>query len=163
MSRVKPTNCVVFEIHLGNSVNCDLLGYWTVVEHMHFLLIMNIYICLNCCCMVSFLNIEFDCKSNNLNCGKFRTGNLFSPPPFGLFYRYGCDWFRRGTRLVGLVSWLSYDPRCVLLYSFRVGLPVGIRMRYFCCIIRWPDCVLWLYLETCFILIVALIELLIAL
>jgi len=33
--------------------------------------------------MVSFLNIEFDCKSNNLNCGKIRTGNLFSPPlPF---------------------------------------------------------------------------------
>ena len=29
---------------------------------------------------VSFLNIEFDCKSNNLNCGKFRTENLFSPP-----------------------------------------------------------------------------------
>ena len=26
------------------------------------------------------MNIEFDYKSNNLNCGKFRTENLFSPP-----------------------------------------------------------------------------------
>jgi len=88
MGPAKPKNCVVFEIHVGNSVNCDYL----VIELLSSMCIfMFIYICLNCCCMVSFLNIEFDCKSNNLNCGKFRTGNLFSPPPFGLFYRYGCD------------------------------------------------------------------------
>ena len=86
-----------------------------------FFLFMNIYICLNCCCMVSFLNIEFDCKSNNQNCGKLRTENLFSPPlPFlvisGLLYGYreavlDCIWQHNGVLVMHIK-----DPRpCVYI------------------------------------------------
>ena len=42
-------------------------------------MIIHIFVCI-VIVWVSLLNIEFDCKSNNLNCGKFRTENLFSPP-----------------------------------------------------------------------------------
>ena len=151
----------MFEIHLGNSVNC-VSGWLIVVEHWHSVIYeyISVWIVL---VWVSFLNMEFDCKSNSLNCGKFALRILFSPPPSRLFYRYWCDWFRRGTRVVGFSSLPLDNPRYILLYRFRVGLMVGIRMRYFCCIIFWPDCVLWFYLETCFILLVVWIKLLIAL
>ena len=43
------------------------------------------YICLNCCCMVSFLKVDSDCKSNNLNCGNFALGIYSHPHPSGYF------------------------------------------------------------------------------
>ena len=132
----------MFEIHLGNSVNC-VSGWLNCCRALAFCYLWLYISVWTVIVWVSLLNIEFDCKSNSLNCGKIRTENLFSLPPSRLFYRYWCDWFRRGTGVVGLSSLPLDNPRYVLLYRFRVGLMVGIRMRYLCCIIFWPDCVLW--------------------
>ena len=64
----------------------------TVVVHWHSVIYDYMYLFASFIVWVSLLNIEFDCKSNNLNCGKFRTEDLFSPPPSRLFLQV---WVRR--------------------------------------------------------------------
>ena len=57
----------------------------TVVVHWHSVIYDYMYLFALFIVWVSLLNIEFDCKSNSLNCGKFALRIYSHPHPPGYF------------------------------------------------------------------------------